>query len=228
MSSAGLPNDPPGSPRTPPPPPGGDQNRAAGLIWMQTIFTAIATALVLARLYVRSTIVRKLGLDDLFIVFGLILSIVTLGLDGAQAHYGLGRHQYYLTSSPKAIEDLILAIKYGYITQMILILSTMCTRVSICLFLLKIFGSKKAWRYGLYAIIAFAVTTNIANTITVPSQCKPASKLWDPMLAGTCWDPNTQIAVGDFQGGMSLIFLPSIKPRLPNANSQRNSCGNLL
>jgi len=190
----------------PPPPADGDRNRGASLIWMQTILTAVATALVLARLYVRSLIVRKVGLDDLFIVLGLILSIVTLALDGVQVHYGLGRHEYYLMFSPELMERLSLAIKYGYITQMLLILSTMFTRVSICFFLLKIFGSRKVWKYGLYAIMAFAVTTNIASAVTVPTQCKPLAKLWNPMLPGACWSISTQIAVGDFQGGVYLPY----------------------
>lgn len=190
----------------PQPPADGDHNRGAGLIWMQTILTAIATALVLARLYVRSTIVRNLGLDDLFIVFGLLLSIVTLGLDGVQIHDGLGRHQYYLMSNPKSMEGLVSAVKYGYITQMILILSTMFTRVSICFFLLKIFGSRKIWRYGLYSVMTFAVVTNIASAVTVPTECRPVAKLWDTTLPGSCWTPATQIAVGDFQGGESTLL----------------------
>jgi len=206
MSSAeppptGLPGAGPPGPPMPSPPSDGDRNRSVGLIWMQTVLTAVATALVLARLYVRSTIVRKLGLDDLFIILGLILSIVTLALDGVQVHYGLGRHQYYLVFSQELMDGLTEAIKYGYITQMTLILSTMFTRVSICLFLLKIFGSRKVWKYGLYAIMAFAVTTNIASAVTVPVQCTPIEKLWNPMVPGTCWSLGVQIGMGDFQGG---------------------------
>ena len=38
----------------------------------ETIFVAIGTVVVLARLYVRSHVIKSLGLDDLFIVLGLV------------------------------------------------------------------------------------------------------------------------------------------------------------
>ena len=46
------------------------------LIYLQTVFIAIATALVVLRLYVRSNVVRNLGLDDFFIVFALVCNVM--------------------------------------------------------------------------------------------------------------------------------------------------------
>ena len=181
----------------------GDRNRGPGIIGMQTSLTVLCAALVLARLYTRSTIVRKVGIDDFLIVVALAAAIITLALNGVMVHYGMGRHQYYLTG-PQSTENLILIVKYGYLSQVALILSTMFTRLSICFFLLKIFGSKKAWKYGLYFIVVFAVVTNIASVISIPLECRPAASLWDPRLQGSCWSPSTEISVGDLQGGESM------------------------
>ena len=43
-----------------------------------TVFTTIGTVLVLARLYLRSHIKKNLGLDDLFIVLGLVKTSIDL------------------------------------------------------------------------------------------------------------------------------------------------------
>ena len=53
-----------------PEPQGGDRDRGSAIIIPQTIFLAIATLLVIARLLTRALITRSLGLDDLFIVLG--------------------------------------------------------------------------------------------------------------------------------------------------------------
>lgn len=50
---------------------------ALGLIYLQTVLIAIATALVVLRLYVRSKIIRNVGLDDFFIVFALVCNVIS-------------------------------------------------------------------------------------------------------------------------------------------------------
>ena len=65
------------NPPLPSPPKYGDHNRGSSILVTETIFVAIGTVLVLARLYVRSRIIRSLGLDDLFIVLGLVESSQT-------------------------------------------------------------------------------------------------------------------------------------------------------
>lgn len=116
-------------------------------------------------------------------------------------HNGVGRHQFYLELSPELLLQLSQAIKWQYISQVVLILSTMFTKVSICFFLLRIFGTKPMWKRGLYGIMAFAVVTNISSASIVLAQCSPVQKLWDPLMPGTCWGPDTEISIGDYNGG---------------------------
>ena len=56
----------------PNPPPDGDRNRSAVLIVVNAVFGLLAAISVLARIYVRSAMVKNLGLDDLFILLGLV------------------------------------------------------------------------------------------------------------------------------------------------------------
>ena len=50
---------------------------ASAFLVTQSTFIAAATLLVLARVYVRSIIVKNVGLDDFFIVVALVDSLAT-------------------------------------------------------------------------------------------------------------------------------------------------------
>ena len=54
------------------PPTGGDHNRGPILANIIIIIDVLATISVLARMYVRSRIVKKIGLDDVFIVLSIV------------------------------------------------------------------------------------------------------------------------------------------------------------
>ena len=130
-----------------------------------------------------------------------IFSIITLAFDFCQVHYGVGRHQYYLSLTPQSLQRLSQAVKWQYISQPVVIISTMFTKVSICFLLIRVFGIKKSWRWGLYSIMTFATVTNISSAAIVLAQCQPVQKLWNPLLRGTCWTPHTEVAIGDYNGG---------------------------
>lgn len=120
-------------------------------------------------------------------------------------HYGAGRHQFYLELWPQLLLQLAQALKWQYISQVFVILSTMCTKVSICFFLLRIFGTKSTWKRGLYGIMAFSVATNVSSASIVLAQCSPVQKLWDPLIPGTCWGPDTEISICDYNGGEACL-----------------------
>lgn len=192
------------NPPLPSPPADGDRNRGSSILVTETIFVAIATILFLARLYVRSRIPSGLGLDDLSVALGLvsgpqllplistilnstkqIFAIVVLVIDVVMVHYGVGHHQLYFELSPQRLLQLSQALKWQYICQILFIISTMFTRVSVCFFLLRIFGTKRKWKNTLYGIMAFSVATNISSASLVLAQCSPVQKLWDPLIPGT-------------------------------------------
>ena len=54
------------------PPAGGDRNRGPALATTTISLVVLATIFVLVRLYVRSRVVKQLGMDDAFIVMALV------------------------------------------------------------------------------------------------------------------------------------------------------------
>ena len=103
--------------------------------------------------------------------------------------YGLGRHVYYLSLTPELSADINQAMKWQFLALSLAAFSFFFTRISICLFLLRIFGVSRYWRWILYCAIAFITTTNIPFAIIVITQCRPMSKVWDPSVHGKCMSP---------------------------------------
>ena len=62
-------------PTIPPEPVDADRDGNLAIIVLQSVLLAIATALVVARLYVRSMILKSIGLDEVFIVIALVSSV---------------------------------------------------------------------------------------------------------------------------------------------------------
>ena len=119
------------------------------------------------------------------------------------------------STEAEALHDAMLALKWSSIAEPIGTSSGLCTRLSICLFLLRIFLTKRVWRWGLYAVMVFVTAVIIPTIVCLLVQCSPVQKLWDPLLPGSCWSPQTVIDIGYFNGGkssniMSLTAQPNL------------------
>ena len=121
---------------------------------------------------------------------------------------GIGRHIFQLLQNQHTLEELSEATKLQYINEVLLILGVMFVRVSICFLLIRIFGlaTKKQWRWTIYSILVFNVLTSISCVIIVLAQCRPLTKLWNPLIHGSCWGPKTVNAIGDYNGGKFLAL----------------------
>ena len=115
----------------------------------------------------------------------------------------------YLSQSPELLARLSQALKLESIAEVLVICSLVFTKISICLFLLRIFGkNKKIWRWGLYSIMAFSIATNLGSVAVIYPSCRPVQKLWNPGLPGTCWRSSAYIAIAEYNGGESPLHIP--------------------
>ena len=110
--------------------------------------------------------------------------------------HGLGRHIGYLST-----EHVVNIARIRHMAEIPLIISTIFSRVSVCLFLLRPFTVYTRWRWTLYFITTLTTVTNIALASSGPLRCQPQAKLWDPTLPGMCWQPGIMSTVVYFQGG---------------------------
>ena len=108
-------------------------------------------------------------------------NIIGSGLDFAEVHYGFGRSQNYLSTW-----QLIEYRKYTYGEWIQTFATLMWTKVSICLFLLRIPVTKVLIR-PLQAAIVFLLVSNIILTILWIVQCQPIDAVWHTDIEGKCF-----------------------------------------
>ncbi|KAL8736144.1 MAG: hypothetical protein Q9181_002509 [Wetmoreana brouardii] len=160
----------------PSPPPEGNVNKAPAMIIAGSITVALATLFVLLRFIVRKCIVKAIGWDDWTILFAAVGNIIGLGLDYVEFHYGFGRPQAYLNQ-----HQLLEFGKYTYGEWIQTFATLMWTKVSICLFLLRIPVTKALIR-PLQGAVIFLILSNVILTILWIVQCRPVAAAWDTTL----------------------------------------------
>ena len=81
-------------------------------------------------------------------------------------------------------------------------------KISICLFLLRMFGkNKRIWRSGLYSIMAFSIATYLGSVAVIYASCRPVQKSWNPDIPGICWRPRIYIAIAEYNGSESPLSI---------------------
>ena len=100
-------------------------------------------------------------------------SIVGAGLDAPEFHYGLGRHQWYLTDYQfKEFQ------KYTFGEWIQTFFTLMATKVSVCLMLLRISPNRRINR-PIQSLVGFLILSNIVLSLVWIFQCIPVDAAWD-------------------------------------------------
>ncbi|KAL8867936.1 MAG: hypothetical protein Q9174_005334 [Haloplaca sp. 1 TL-2023] len=125
-----------------------------------------------------------------------------MGFVGAEVTNGLGRHRYFL--EPGAHKKFL---KYDWLDWAQVFLTLMFCKISICLFLLRLSNFRRL-RLGLYALIAFLVTSHIPLFFLILFQCSPVSKYWRNPLegSGTCFSKETLENIIIIQGDHGQVL----------------------
>lgn len=108
-------------------------------------------------------------------------NVIGAGLDSVEVHYGFGRGQYYLTTW-----QLIEFKKYTYGEWIQTFATLMWTKVSICLFLMRIPATRALIR-PLQAAVAILLVSNVVLTILWIVQCRPIDAAWNSFIQGSCF-----------------------------------------
>ena len=123
-------------------------------------------------------------------------TIIGAGFITAEVLNGLGRHEYYLTPSQRRNFQAV-----GW-ADWIQVFITLClTKVSICLFLLRIIDSRKVVR-GIYVLIGFMVLFSSVFVFLFIGICRPLKAYWDVGVNGRCFSNPQVESIVIAQGGM--------------------------
>ena len=114
---------------------------------------------------------------------------------------GLGRHEYYLSLTPELLLQLVKLSKWQFLSEILTAFSLLITRLSVCLFLLRIFGTIRQWKWSLYIATGFIIITNLSSLSIILAECRPVSKNWNPLIPGKCVSPAVVNFEAYYNGG---------------------------
>ncbi|KAF4636567.1 hypothetical protein G7Y89_g1526 [Cudoniella acicularis] len=177
-------------------PAGGNVDRGPFILALQWATTSVALLVIVARLYVRSAIIKYRGWDDYLIVFSIINAIGAAACDTLAVQHGYGHHGFYLSDT-----EATTATKWNYLAIPFSLMSNVSAKLSICFFMLHI-NQEKRYARILVSVGCLVFALVISNCIYVFTQCRPASALWTGV--GKCLDPKISFIFGIFT---SIIFI---------------------
>ncbi|KAF4550861.1 Hypothetical protein D9617_15g042120 [Elsinoe fawcettii] len=141
----------------------------------------IALPFLVARFWSRAIILGKLYADDYVLFAGWIGSVGILANSVVQVHYGAGRHQQDIP-----FETISSFFKAGYADRQFYAFSTGMIRSSLCIMLLRIFGTSMTSRVMLWFINILTLVSTFALMAFNLFNCHPISSKWDLTVKGTC------------------------------------------
>lgn len=133
-----------------------------------------------------------------------MVNAVGMGFVWLEVLYGLGRHTHYLPTDH--FEGFL---KYNYLDWIQVFITLALSKISICLFLLRI-SKFERYRYFLFSLIAFLILTHVPITLLFMLQCIPLEKNWAPVggradVAGHCFSKKVVENIIIVQGVFSIL-----------------------
>ncbi|KAF6806803.1 CFEM domain-containing protein [Colletotrichum sojae] len=159
-----------------------------GDVWPFLPIHLFAMTCVAARLYSKSWIIRRFGLDDWVITVTYVLYIVWFSIGHHIFQQAFGMDIWW--TDP---DTLTWALKLFYIDAPIYLVLLGLTKVSILCFYLRLFPYERFCRLC-YVLLAIVITSTVAWVILAIVQCRPISYNWEG------WK-------GDFEGPVKCVNL---------------------
>ena len=129
-----------------------------------------------------------------------MINAVGMGFVMLEVDYGLGRHVRYLP--PDHYQGFL---KYNFLDWIQVFITLALSKISICLFLLRI-SKFERWRWFLFGLIGFLVLTHVPLTLLFVFQCLPLQKNWETVeeaVPGHCMSKKAVEKIIIVQGGES-------------------------
>ncbi|KAI9670522.1 MAG: hypothetical protein M1817_004389 [Caeruleum heppii] len=172
----------------PPPPgitPGASDAPYIGqrIIVINAIFIPLVIIFTAARFYTRKVLTKSAGLDDWYLLIGVLFSFAQSIVTIIHTKYGLGYHGWDIpfdTYAPKYLE-------LQFISILTFILASLFVKLSVLQLYLRI-DAGKAYKITVWTLIVATVAYHIGSFLAHFTTCIPTAKSWRPMLEGRCFD----------------------------------------
>jgi hypothetical protein len=162
-----------------------DGDKGPTLIVVSSALTTIAFITTVLRLWVRRAR-RALGSDDYAIAAAMVLTIIEAALTIQAVTHGKGKRTVYLDRN-----EINYISMFSWLAQIFLFPAMALVKVSVCLLMTRLHGSKKL-RCVTRSIITLLLLAALEVVIVLLAQCRPISASWQP-LSGACWRTDVRL-----------------------------------
>ncbi|OHW93605.1 integral membrane protein [Colletotrichum incanum] len=180
-------------------------DRGPELSGTTTVLLVLATVFVGLRFWARWTVGFKYGLDDWFMVAGLVVTFMAGAINYAMIGQGLGRHAATLSLDMQVqFLKLLLAFECVYVTAVMFI------KVSLLLMYCRIFPSRN-FKIAAMTLGGLTIAWWIAIVFVCIFQCTPVAKAYMPFIDGTCIDLKASFignAIPNILTDVAILCLP--------------------
>lgn len=98
----------------------------------------------------------------------------------------MGRHIICLT-----LADASEVAKWSLLAQVFISISLGLTKISVCIFVLRIIDkAQRRFSQFLWVLIAFVTVTHVIQVVLFLVQCRPLEAVWNPFVRGHCFSIN--------------------------------------
>ncbi|KAI1341861.1 hypothetical protein F5Y15DRAFT_349424 [Xylariaceae sp. FL0016] len=165
-------------------------SRGPALLAVSVTTSVVALGACILRYCVRTRIYRRVVWDDYFVGLAMLLGMVGVSfaiVEGASQ------------------EQKQTALQYDFLAQPWLNMGSTLSKVSVCLFMLRLVSRVKVWRVLLGVQVMLLLVVNLAYSFATLLQCRPLEKLWKPEISGQCWSLEVQQDIGYAQGAFDVF-----------------------
>ncbi|KAF2501020.1 hypothetical protein BU16DRAFT_555526 [Lophium mytilinum] len=152
------------------------ETRVALILGCLLAFTSLMLLFIAGRLYTRSSVIGRWGLDDWLIIGATIFVVIETVLGCVDTRYGAGHH-----SEDFKPEWTLPYGKIGFASGILFSTCISLPKLSLCVTYLRIFPSKPS-RIFCQSAIAYIICFIISTTIVQLFACRPIAAAWNPTI----------------------------------------------
>ncbi|GFN20623.1 uncharacterized protein AtWU_10430 [Aspergillus tubingensis] len=179
-------------------------NKGPMILSVLWALTGLTSVLVIARMYIRTSLLHNLGPDDWLITASLVMGVVYCAITTINVDMGYGKHAWLL--SERTVEH---ATFLNCLSFLFGIISFAIPKLAVTAMLNRILNPSMTQRICLWTLTGFAAVVSGICIIVLFTMCDPPEALWKTHLVtegkATCKDVWILIDYAIFTGALSAF-----------------------
>lgn len=168
-----------------------------GVTWT---FSGLALIAVGVRFWVRIAVIKQLKIEDWLMLLAVLLNTACVTSLTVAFHYGFGKHDLSLT-----FDQAVHIGKWIWMSFTPGITSSIASRISIAILLVRIFGVHAWLKWSMIIITVLQVVASVVLALTSWCQVRPVQGLWDPTIPARRISPDVVTREGNVTGALFAL-----------------------